>query len=282
VLEALKYETPSDARFFVNSEEQARSIRRLILETISVAGLGHIGSDLSVADILAVLYTDVLRLDPERPQWPDRDRLIVSKGHAAVALYSTMTLNGFLTHDELMTFAQRDSRLNGHPARAKLPGIETCTGPLGHGLPVSVGMTVGARIVNADWNTYVVTGDGELQEGSNWEAIMFAGHQKLTGLTCIVDRNGLQQGALTEETNSLDPLDEKFEAFGWDAAVIDGHDHDALREAILATGPKPRAVIAETTKGKGVSFMENLAVWHHKVPSADQFAQALAEVNATR
>lgn len=266
----------------MNSEEQARSIRQLILETISVAGLGHIGSDLSITDILAVLYTDVLHLDPERPQWPDRDRLIVSKGHAAVALYSTMTLNGFLTHDELMTFAQRDSRLNGHPARAKLPGIETCTGPLGHGLPVSVGMAVGARIVNADWKTYVVTGDGELQEGSNWEAIMFAGHQQLSGLTCIVDRNRLQQGALTEETNSLDPLDAKFEAFGWDATVINGHDHDALREAILAAGAKPRVVIAETTKGKGVSFMENQAVWHHKVPSADQFAQALAEVSATR
>ena len=143
-------------------------------------------------------------------------------------------------------------------------------------------MAVGARIVNADWKTYVVTGDGELQEGSNWEAIMFAGHQQLSGLTCIVDRNRLQQGALTEETNSLDPLDVKFEAFGWDATVINGHDHDALREAILAAGAKPRAVIAETTKGKGVSFMENLAVWHHKVPSADQFAQALAEVSATR
>lgn len=264
----------------MDSNERAQAIRRLVLETISGAGLGHVGGDLSVADILAVLYTDVLRLDPQRPEWPNRDRLIVSKGHAAVSLYAAMALEGFLDTSELATFAQPHSRLNGHPARAKLPGVETSTGPLGHGLPIAVGMAIGATIVGADWRTFVVTGDGELQEGSNWEAIMLAGHRQLNQLTCIVDRNRLQQGAPTEETNSLDPLDAKFVAFGWDAVVVDGHDHRALREALQAPRSGPRAVIAETTKGKGVSFMENLAVWHHKVPSDEQVAAALVEVGS--
>ena len=262
----------------MTSTERARHIRRLVLETISGAGLGHVGGDLSVTDILAVLYADVLRLDPLRPDWPERDRIIVSKGHAAVALYSAMALEGFLEIEELQTFARPHSRLNGHPARTKLPGVETSTGPLGHGLPIAVGMAIGAIISGDEWRTYVVTGDGELQEGSNWEAIMLAGHRQLTTLTCVVDRNRLQQGAPTEETNGLDPLDAKFAAFGWDAVVVDGHDHQALREALVAPHVKPRAVIAETTKGKGVSFMENLAVWHHKVPSDEQVAAALVEV----
>lgn len=266
----------------MTSTERAQSIRRLVLETISGAGLGHVGGDLSVTDILAVLYTDVLRLDPQQPDWPDRDRLIVSKGHAAVSLYSAMALEGFLPTEELSTFAQAHSRLNGHPARAKLPGVETSTGPLGHGLPIAVGMAIGATIRGAGWRTFVVTGDGELQEGSNWEAIMLAGHRRLSNLTCIVDRNRLQQGAPTEETNSLDPLDAKFAAFGWEAVVVDGHDHQVLREALMAPRTGPRAVIAETTKGKGVSFMENLAVWHHKVPSHEQVAAALEEVGASR
>lgn len=262
----------------MNSRERAQRTRQLIVETISTVGLGHVGGDLSVTDILAVLYNDVLRVDPQNPHKQDRDRLVLSKGHAAVAMYTSMALSGFLEIDELASFAQDGSRLNGHPARIKLPGIETSTGPLGHGLPVAVGMAIGAKLKYESWRTFVITGDGELQEGSNWEAIMLAGHWELSNLTCIVDRNRLQQGDHTEQTNRLDPLDHKFRAFGWECLVIDGHDHDQLREALTTEHIRPRAVIAETIKGKGVSFMEGLPVWHHKVPSSEQVEAALVEI----
>ncbi len=250
------------------------------LDTIAHAGIGHIGGDYSVADILAVLFGGVLRLDPANPHWPDRDRFVMSKGHAAASLYTALAWRGFFPAAELRTFAANDSRLGGHPNRRKTPGVETNTGPLGHGLPIAAGMATGAALKGATWRTYVVVGDGEMQEGSNWEAIMFAGHRRLSNLTLIVDRNRLQQGAGTEETNSLDPLDEKLRAFGWDTVVVDGHDVDALLAAITRpTGEgRPRAIVAETVKGKGVSFMENLAAWHHKVPSSEQVERARVEL----
>lgn len=262
----------------MSSRERAQRTRRLVVETITEVGLGHVGGDLSVTDILAVLFEDVAQIDPDRPDWPQRDRIVLSKGHAAVALYASMALSGFLEESSLSTFAQPDSMLNGHPARTKLAGVETSTGPLGHGLPVAVGMAIGAHLRGESWQTYVVTGDGELQEGSNWEAIMLAGHRSLDNLTCIVDRNRLQQGAPTEMTNRLDPLDEKFRAFGWESIVVDGHDHDALHQAFAMSRQGPLAIIAETTKGKGVSFMEGLAAWHHKVPTTDQASAALEEI----
>lgn len=262
----------------MSSVVRAQQTRRLIVQTISRAGMGHVGGDLSVTDILAVLFADVARLDPNRADWPERDRIVLSKGHAAVAMYSSMALAGFMDVSELATFAQRDSALNGHPARTKIAGIETSTGPLGHGLPVAVGMALGAALRKDTWRTFVITGDGELQEGSNWEAIMFAGHRQLSNLVCIVDRNRLQQGAATELTNQLDPLDEKFRAFGWECMVVDGHDHEALRAALTMKQQRPLALIAETAKGKGVSFMEGLAVWHHKVPSEEQVEAALLEI----
>ncbi len=267
------FSTDDDLRAF------ARDIRVGALETIVGAGLGHVGGDFSVADVLAVLYGSVLRVDPADPQWPDRDRFIMSKGHAAASLYTALALRGFFPRAELATFAGPDSRLGGHPNRRKTPGVETNTGPLGHGLPVAAGMALGAALRGAPWQTYVIVGDGEMQEGSNWEAIMFAAHQRLADLTLIVDRNRLQQGAGTEDTNALDPLDEKLRAFGWDTVVIDGHDIAAIRAALGAPrDARPRAIVAESIKGRGVSFMEGLAAWHHKVPSAEQVTAAIAEL----
>lgn len=263
--------TPEVARF-------ARDIRELTLVTINRAGLGHIGGDYSVTDILATLYGRVLRVDPTNPSWADRDRFILSKGHAAVSLYSTLALSGFFPVSWLESFAGPLSPLNGHPNRNKVPGVETNTGPLGHGFPVAVGCALGAELQASARRTYVVIGDGELQEGSNWEAFMYGGHRKLTNLTVIVDRNRLQQGDRTENTNSLDPLDAKVEAFGWEARVIDGHDLEALHRAVTAPSDRPVAVIAETTKGRGVSFIEDRAEWHHKVPSEEQVALALKEL----
>ncbi len=195
---------------------RANQSRITDLEMIGRAGLGHVGGDMSVLDILTTLFFAVLRVDPEKPGRPDRDRFVLSKGHTAGALYTTLAAAGFFPAAELATFAAPMSALNGHPNRLKVPGVETNTGPLGHGLPIAVGMAVAGRLDASDRHVYVVLGDGELQEGSNWEAAMTAGHRRLANLTAVVDRNRLQQGARTEDTNALDPLDDKFRAFGWD------------------------------------------------------------------
>ena len=257
----------------------ATHIRRSVLTTIGTAKIGHVGGDLSVTDILTTLFFSVLRYDAADPAWPQRDRFILSKGHCAVSLYSTLALAGFIPESLLPTFAGPLSRLNGHPNRRKVPGVESNTGPLGHGLPVGVGCALAAKLARADWRTYVVLGDGELQEGSNWEAAMAAAHGKLANLTAVVDRNRLQQGAKTEETNALEPLADKWTSFGWDVVSIDGHDYDALYAALSARGDaRPRCVIANTHKGRGVSFMEDGVSWHHKVPSPEQVELALKEL----
>jgi transketolase len=259
--------------------ERANRSRTTDLRMIGRAGLGHVGGDLSVLDILTTLFFGVLRVDPEKPDWADRDRLVLSKGHTAGALYATLAASGFFAESELETFAGPMSALNGHPNRVKVPGVETNTGPLGHGLPVAVGMAVAARLSASSRRVFVVLGDGELQEGSNWEAAMTAGHRRLANLTAVVDRNRLQQGARTEETNTLDPLDDKFRAFGWDARIVDGHDHLELLDAFTAPrGERPTCIIATTVKGRGVSFMEDRVEWHHKVPSASQIADAVVEL----
>lgn len=259
------------------------AIRRRDLEMIYRAKLGHIGGDFSAIDILVTLYFGVLRIDPKRPDDPERDRLILSKGHSAGALYTTLAYAGFFPLEELDTFAQPLSRLNGHPNRVKVPGVETNTGPLGHGLPVGVGCAMGAKMDGASWRTFVITGDGELQEGSNWEAAMSAAHYKLDNLTVIVDRNGLQQGDFTERTMHLDPLADKWRAFGWAVREVNGHDHAALLDT-FAQLPfewgKPNCIIAHTHKGQGVSFMRDRPIWHHKVPNADEYMRAMEELAA--
>lgn len=259
--------------------EAARRLRQDVLRTIDHAGLGHIGGDYSVADILVTLFEAVLKIDPARPDWDQRDRFILSKGHCAAALYSTLAACGFFPRQRLGHFAGPLSPLNGHPNRVKIPGVETNTGPLGHGLPVAVGCATAAQLRGGAWRTFVVLGDGELQEGSNWEAAMYAAHRRLGGLTAIIDRNRLQQGATTADTNDLEPLPDKWRAFGWDVHVIDGHSFQALFEVLAApsTG-RPCLVVANTIKGKGVSFMENGVEWHHKVPNADQVQAALREL----
>ena len=259
----------------------AADLRASIVGTIQTARMGHIGGDFSVADILATLFFGVLRLDPADPAWPDRDRFILSKGHCSAALYAALAELGFIGKDELRTFMAPLSALNGHPNRRKVPGVEANTGPLGHGLPIGVGCAVAARLAGKDWRTFVVLGDGELQEGSNWEAAMTAAHRGLSNLTAVVDRNRLQQGARTEDTARLEPLADKWRAFGWDVREVDGHDHGALLDVFDAPpGDQPRCVIAHTFKGKGASFMEDRVEWHHKVPSQDQVEAILAELAA--
>ncbi|MEV0407555.1 transketolase [Actinoallomurus sp. NPDC050550] len=257
----------------------ATEVRRSVITMIDGAQLGHIGGDLSVTDILVTLFGAVLDVDPEDPRRPERDRFILSKGHCAASLYATLAHCGYFPKSELATFMAPMSALNGHPNRTKVPGVETNTGPLGHGFPVAVGCALAAKVSGASWRTFVVLGDGELQEGSNWEAAMTAAHYDLASLTAIVDRNRLQQGAPTEETKRLEPLAEKWAGFGWEVRDVDGHDHEGLLAALRPseTG-RPVAVIAHTVKGKGVSFIENRVEWHHKVPTAAQVKAALEEL----
>ncbi|QYZ68274.1 transketolase [Neotabrizicola shimadae] len=259
--------------------DRALWMRRTAFGMVHKAQLGHPGGDFSAIDIIATLYVGVLRFDPARPDWADRDRFVMSKGHATGALYTALCGAGYFPEGWLETYMQPRSMLNGHPNRNYLPGVETNTGPLGHGFPVAVGIAIAGQLAGADWRSFVLTGDGEQQEGSNWEAAMVAGHRKLGRLTLIIDRNRLQQGAGTEETSGLDPLDAKYRAFGWEVVEVDGHDPEALLAVLGATpGDRPRCVIANTVKGKGVSFMENQAKWHHGVPNDEQFAQAMREL----
>src|SRR6185503_1618177 len=201
----------------------ARSIRRHDIQMVHRAKLGHIGGEMSAIDILTTLYFAVLHVDPQQPNAPERDRFILSKGHSAAALYTTLAHAGFFPLDDLQTFMQPLSKLNGHPDRNKVPGVETNTGPLGHGLPVAVGAALASKLQDATWRVFALTGDGELQEGSNWEAAMAGAHYQLDNLTVIVDRNRLQQGAGTEETMRLEPLADKWRAFGWSVTELDGH-----------------------------------------------------------
>lgn len=260
---------------------RANAIRRRALVMLHRAGKGHTGADLSAADILATLYFGVLRVDPRDPLAPDRDRFILSKGHASAALYTTLALAGFFPEEELDTFMRAGSRLSGHPDCTKVPGVEASTGPLGHGLPIGVGCALAAQLDGAPWRTYVLTGDGELQEGSNWEAAMAAAHYRLDSLTVIVDRNRLQLADRTERTMALEPLADKWRAFGWAVREVPGHDHAALLEAFRALPAepgRPTCLIAHTHKGRGVSFIEDDPAWHHRVPTEQELRAALEEL----
>ncbi|MCX6632774.1 MAG: transketolase [Candidatus Solibacter sp.] len=275
------YAEPEGARTGDRLRYLARDIRRQSLTMVHRAKVGHPGGDLSAADILAALYFSALRVDPQRPTAPDRDRFIMSKGHCCCALYTTLAMRGFFPFSDLADYAQPLSPLNGHPNRTKVAGVEANTRPLGHGLPVAVGAALAAKLDGAAWRTFVLTGDGELQEGSNWEAAMAAAHFGLENLTLIVDRNRIQQGAPTETIIRLEPLAEKFRAFGWAVREIDGHDCTALSDTFAAVPfepGRPNCVIAGTVKGKGVSFIENRAEWHHHVPTDGELAAALEEL----
>ncbi len=259
----------------------ANLVRRRDLQAVYEAGAGHIGGEMSVTDLLTALYFHTMSVNPVSPQDPGRDRLVLSKGHTALALYIVLSEKGFIPKEEISTFLKHGSRLNGHPNRVKVPGVETNTGPLGHGLPIAVGMAKAAKLNRADWRTFVITGDGEMQEGSNWEAIMAAAQFKLDNLTLIIDHNRLQQGARLADTNGLAPLSPKLESFGWAVEEIDGHNMEEICRALspeTVTAGKPKCIVAHTNKGQGISFMSDNVAWHHKVPNAEQYKQAMAEL----
>lgn len=260
----------------------ANQIRMSAMTMTHHSGLGHTGGDLSAADILATLYLGgILEVKPADPAWPQRDRFIMSKGHCSGAFYSTLAFMGFFPRAMLGTFMDPLSRLNGHPDRNKLPGVEANTGPLGHGLPIAVGCALAARMRVENWRTFVLTGDGELQEGSNWEAALAAQQYGLDNLVVIVDRNRIQQGDFTEQIIRMDPMASKWAAFGFAVAELDGHDHAALLNCFaslpLEKG-KPSCIVANTIKGKGVSFAENKPAWHHGVPTSEHLALAAVEL----
>ena len=276
----------------VTTEEQSLEAlsartRGLIIDAIHHAGAGHIGGPLSATDLLVHLYFQTLRIDPERPDWPDRDRFILSKGHSSIALYTVLALRGYFAVDELRTFDAANSRLQGHPDMTVLPGLDMSTGSLGQGLSPGVGMALAAKLRGQDYQTWVMLGDGEIQEGQIWEACFTAARYQLDNLTAILDANNLPQfgwpapEGFTRERPYDDPR-AKFEAFGWNVVECDGHDHGSIEtafsEAIGHTG-RPTCVIAHTVKGKGVSFMEGDFAWHAQVPTADQLAAALAELD---
>ena len=265
------------------SELQIKSVeyRREILNIIKHANAGHTGGSLSCIDILNVLYNRVLNISPENKADPNRDRYIHSKGHSVEALYVVLTDRGFLSSNQLYTLEQYQSDLIGHPTK-KVPGIEQNTGALGHGLSVAVGMAIAAKIDKRPFRVYTMMGDGELTEGSNWEAAMSASHYQLDNLTAIIDRNGLQITGLTENVMQLEPLAERFKSFGFSTRIVDGHDFDALIDVfnqLPFERGKPNLIIAQTIKGKGISFIENQVSWHHRVPNQIEFASALQELS---
>jgi len=262
-------------------EEKAGAIRRHVIEMTAAARSGHPGGSLSAADILSALYFRVMRIDPSRPDWPERDRFVLSKGHAAPALYAALAERGFFPVEELETLRRLHSRLQGHPDMRKTPGVEASTGSLGQGLSMANGMALAARLDGRDWRVYVLLGDGECEEGQVWEAAMAAAHYRLDNVTAFLDYNGLQIDGPIERVMSPTPLDQKWRAFGWHVAVIDGHDFDQILGAVeeaKKTKGQPTMIIARTIKGKGVRFMENEVDWHGKAPTPEQAEQALRDL----
>jgi transketolase len=269
-------------------DRRSRETRQLILETIHHAGAGHVGGPLSVTDILVSLYFRTLRINPEDPRWVERDRCILSKGHSSIALYAVLALRGYFPIEELKTFDAIDSRLQGHPDMSKLTGLDMSTGSLGQGLSPGIGMALAARQTANPAHTWVILGDGELQEGQIWEAAYVAARYNLDSVTAIVDLNTLPQFSWPDQkgvTRDVPYGDaaSRFSAFGWNTIEVDGHDHRALAEAFdtaIDHKGQPTAIIARTVKGKGVSFMEGQYTWHATVPSADELAAAIAELHA--
>lgn len=262
-------------------QQIARELRGTVIEMTHEAKPAHLASALSCIDILAVLYWSVLRIDPAKPLAEDRDRFILSKGHAALALYAVLAKRGFCSEETLRTFNNNGGKLAEHPGPQCIPGVEAATGSLGHGLPIGNGLALAARLGRRDNRTFVLLSDGECNEGSVWEAAMFAGKQKLSHLCAIVDFNKWQATGRSQEILALDPLPEKWQAFGWETVRLDGHDvgalHAALAELPRRSG-KPLAIIADTVKGKGVSFMEDDNNWHYRVPTREETDAAKREL----
>ena len=260
----------------------ACNVRKGIIEGTFNAKSGHPGGSLSIADIISYLYFKEMNIDPSNPAMPERDRFVLSKGHAAPALYSVMAQRGYFPVEELKTLRKVDSRLQGHPSMKCLPGIDISTGSLGQGISAACGMALGAKLQNSEFRVYSILGDGEIEEGQVWEAAMYAAAKKLDNLVAFVDNNNLQIDGTVEEVNSPYPIPEKFAAFGWNVIEIDGHSFDeienALNEARACKG-KPTAIVAKTVKGKGVSFMENQVNWHGAAPNAEQYEIAMNELD---
>ncbi|MBE6565102.1 MAG: transketolase [Ruminococcaceae bacterium] len=264
-------------------KEKAAYIRLDIVEQVFRAKSGHPGGSLSSADILSYLYFKELRVDPKNPDDPERDRFVLSKGHASPLLYGALAEKGFFPKEDLKTFRQTTSYLQGHPDKKGIPGVDMTTGSLGIGISTACGMALAGKISNKDYRVYALCGDGEMEEGQVWEAAMFAHHYELDNLCVFVDFNGLQiDGKITDVIDPT-PIDEKFKAFGWNVICINGNDLDEIDEAVCAAKAfkgKPTAIVASTTKGKGVSFMENNAGWHGKAPNEEQYQQAVSEIIA--
>ncbi len=262
-----------------SSEEFAKLVRGYSLKMVSRAKASHIGGVLSMADIVAVLYFEILNLFPEEPKHVNRDRLILSKGHCCSGIYAALALRGFFPLDQLDSFGENLSPMMAHIS-SSVHGVEFSTGALGHGLPFGVGKAIFAKRHKLSWHTYVILSDGELDEGSNWEAIMFAAHHNLNNITIIVDYNNSQSLDTVEETLALEPIEEKFKSFGCNTKRLNGHDHQTLVDSFNQNGDidKPKVIIADTIKGKGVSFMENQVLWHYKPPNEAELKLALNEV----
>ncbi len=253
-----------------------------IIEGVFSAKAGHPGGSLSICEVLSYLYNVEMKVDPKNPKWEGRDRFVLSKGHAAPALYAALALKGFFPVEDLKTLRKSDSYLQGHPNMNKIPGVDMSTGSLGQGISAAVGMALGAKFDNADYRVYTVLGDGEIEEGEVWEAAMFAANKKLDNLVAIVDFNGLQIDGSIDEVNSAYPIADKFKAFNWNVVEIDGHDYEQIENAFdnaRNTKDKPTCIVMKTVKGKGVSYMENQVGWHGKAPNEEEYNQAIAELN---
>ncbi len=264
-------------------KEHANNIRLGALEAVYSASSGHPGGSLSIADVLSYLYFAEMNVDAKNPDWEDRDRLVLSKGHTAPALYAALAEAGFIPKEDLKTFRQVDSYLQGHPDMKHTPGVDMTSGSLGLGISAACGMALSGKIRNKDYRVFTILGDGELGEGQVWEAAMFAGHYDLSNLCAFIDWNGLQIDGPIAEVMDSTPIDKKFEAFGWNVVMIDGHDFDQIADAVenfKATNDKPTCVVMKTIKGKGVSFMENQCGWHGSAPNKEQYEQAVAELTA--
>ncbi len=262
---------------------KACEIRRLVIEGTFNAKSGHPGGSLSAADLVAYLYFREMNVDPKKPDWNDRDRFVLSKGHSAPALYGALALRGFFPEDEIKRLRKPGSFLQGHPDMKNTPGVDMSTGSLGQGVSCAVGMALAGKVSGKDYRVYALLGDGEIQEGQVWEAAMFAGNHKLDNLVIFIDNNNLQIDGSIEEVNSPYPIDEKFKAFGWHTIEIDGHDFDQIEAAAAEARQvkdKPSAVVMHTVKGKGVSFMENQVSWHGVAPNAEQYKLAMEELDA--